>query len=89
MGLLEDKKTAAALIIKRIGSPSSDFDSMKQSNEEMKQVATDDTGAERDSSVGLNAAVDEMMSAAESKNSSKFKAALTSFLEMWMDERED
>jgi len=51
MGLLEDKKTAATVILRRMNG--SDFDSMKQSNEEMKQVPVNEAGDEVDSSHGL------------------------------------
>lgn len=88
MGLLEDKKTAAALIIRKMANPeSSDYDSMKSSNEEMRQVSMQD-GAEVDSSVGRNAAIDEMMRAVELKSASKFKMALDSYLQMFLDERD-
>ena len=86
MGLLEDKKTAAALIIRKMRG--SDYDSLKESNEQMKQVPVNEQGEEVDSSMGLKAAVDEMMAAVESKSSSGFKSALESFLEMWLDNRD-
>jgi len=87
MGLLEDKKTAAALIIRKMGSPSSDYDSMKRDNEEMKQVPSRE-GAELDSGIGRNAAVEEMMRAVELKSAAKFKMALDSYLQMWIDEQD-
>jgi hypothetical protein len=86
MGLLEDKKTAAAIIIRKMGGSES-YDDMKSSNEEMKQVATRD-GAETDSSIGLQSACEEMMRAVEMKDASKFKMALESYLEMREDMKE-
>lgn len=89
MGLLEDKKTAAALIIRKMGKPAdSSYESMKHSNEQMKQVPVNEQGDEVDSSMGLQAAVDEMMAAVEMKSPSKFKSALESFLQMWMDDQQ-
>lgn len=87
MGLLEDKKTAATVILRRMNG--SDFDSMKQSNEEMKQVPVNEAGDEVDSSHGLKAAVEEMIQAVEMKSPSKFQSALDSYLQMWMDAQED
>jgi methylmalonyl-CoA mutase cobalamin-binding subunit len=83
MGFLDDKKNAATVIIRKItgsGSPSS-YDSMKQDNEEMKQVAIKD-GAEVDSVSGLDAASEEMMQAMEQKSPAKFTSALKAFIQM-------
>lgn len=87
MGLLEDKKTAAALIMRKMRG-SEDYDSMKSSNEEMKQVPTKD-GAEVENYSGCMLAAEEMMQAVESKDVPKFKRALDAYLEMKNYEQED
>ena len=78
----DDKKQVAALIIRRIkGGDSSD--AMRESNERMSQVATED-GAELDTSPGMMAAAEEALEAIKSDNPAQFMSAVSALVEMAM-----
>lgn len=80
-----DRKKGAMSIIRRMkGAPSDLSPDMKkiQGHAEASEEVVDD------SSMGLDAAVDELMSAIESKNKSGIKEALKSFITLCADESE-
>lgn len=74
-----------ATIILNIGQPSSMSSSDYTEEESMDlfgMAKALKSGAEQDSSMGLEAAVDEMMMALEQKDRASFLASLKSFVEM-------
>jgi len=80
MALWDEKKGAAALIMRRMRG-SNDYESLKSSNEEMRQVPVKD-GAEVQAQSGCEMAAEEMMRAVETKDTGKFKRALDAYLEL-------
>lgn len=70
--IMPDKKKAVSVLIAR----------MKQPKEEQVSKAPEKDGVEQDSSIGLESAADEIMSAVESKNAKALVEALKSFMEM-------
>jgi len=76
---------------KRQGMVSIIMKKMKGSDMEQEhrsESSKNEYGEEVDYSQGYEMAVEEMMSAMESKDRSKFKKALKSFIDMCMDEYE-
>lgn len=69
--MMQDKKKAVSVLIAR----------MKKPSEEVSKAPEKD-GVEQDSSMGLESAADEIMSAVESKNPKALVSALKSFMEM-------
>lgn len=81
MLLKDDKRKMAGIIIKRMvpNAPESERESKMEMN---------DAGDQIDREPGIDAAVDEMMQAIESKNRSMFKMSLKSLMQLMMDECE-
>jgi len=81
MILSDDKHGIVSMIIKKMGTVGPDHENMEEIDKE--------DGAEQDSDIGHDAAVDEIFEAIESKDKAKFKEALKSFIEICLDECDD
>lgn len=86
MGRKKDQGGAVAMIMKKLGNrESSDYESLKAENSEMKQVPNEN-GAESDYKDGIEAEANKIMEAFKSSNVSDLKNALKSFIKMAMRE---
>lgn len=87
MGFLEDKKTAAALILRKMRGSES-YDDMKSSNEELRHVPVKD-GAEVMLEDPCGMACEEMMRAVRVGDASMFKRALDAYMDLREYSQED
>lgn len=91
MGLFDEKRSAATLIIRRMKG-SDDFDNLRADKVMALKPevveAPQHEGAELDTEMGCEMAVTEMMSALKSDDVKKFKRALEAFLDL-KDMKED
>lgn len=76
------KKGLIALVIKKISDG-------QHEGEKMEPKKVNEEGAEEDSSIGLDAAVEEIFAAIEQKDKSSFKQALKNFIELCYEESEE
>lgn len=76
----------ANAIVKKLGKPDSDYESLKRENES-KYEPKEDSSTEKDFKSGLDAAANKMLEAMESKDVPSLKEALRSFIEMAMQDR--
>ena len=86
---LKDRKIGAVeYVIKRLKG-SDDYDKMKHDNEHGSEHMMMRDKPEADYKIGMEMAVDEMMSAFESKDKESFKKGLRSFISMMLDAHEE
>lgn len=87
MLLKDDKKRKGAIVMITSKIKAGKHD-MTPDLEKMQGKSTNDMGDEKDNSVGIDAAVNDIMGAVERKDKSALKMALKSFISLAKDESE-
>lgn len=83
----DKKKGIAALIIAKKKDPSNE--DVSSADSELKSAPQNEDGMTTDYEMGIDSAVEDVMSALESKDNSAFKTSMRSLVTMLQDELED
>lgn len=88
MLMKDDKKSGMIAAIVKRAKGENHTDNLADSNDETMSVPVNDAGDEVDSSIGVNAAAEELISAMNSNDPQGVVAAIKSMMEMLKDEQE-